>query len=211
MNRREKFSHIARATFPDQERGVRILGVISIIALVGVSISGLWLLTMHAPDPTYVDYQPGGERLDQRPPTVASEIHDTFGTATGVIALLGMGWFAYRITHRLPMLGVVTLGVAVFGSLLGGAVEFDILKFDDQPLSAERSGYLQVFTGDLEYAVTRAGQVGPRLFQLLVASHVATVPVLVAYATVTVRRAIDRQHHELLNEPKRTWFTGRDR
>ena len=208
MTRLDKYRHIARATFAQHQRGVAILGTLAVVALAGVTLTGIWLFFAHAPDPGYTGYQPGaGTRLDEEPQTVVSQLHDVFATVAGVIALTGTAWFAYRVSHRIPTLGVVGFAVVVFGSLLGGAVRFNIVEFEDQPLSAADSGYVQVFSRDLEYAVTAVGQVGPQLFQLIVLSHVATVPLLVAYAALAISRAIDRRHEALLNEPKRTWFT----
>lgn len=205
----EKYRHIARTTFPRHQRGVDLLGIVSLAVLAGVSITGVWQFFAHAPDPSFVDYQSGVDnRLDQAGQTVVSELHDLFATAAGVVALVGTGWFAYRIAHRVPALGLAALTVALFGSLVGSIVRFNIVKIEDRPLTATGPGYLQVFRPDLEYAVTTSGEVGPMVFQLIVFSHVASVPVLVAFGYLSITRAIDRRHDELLNEPKRTWFTG---
>lgn len=208
--RLERFRYIGRATFPRHQRGLDVLGIVSLVVLVGVTLTGIWQFFAHSPDPDWLERyatKGTGGNIGTGPTTVAAEIHDAFATAAGLVALVGSAWFAYRIAHRVPAFAIVAIGCTFFGALAGGLVTYGVVKVTGRPLEESGSGYLQVFTRDVEFAVTESGEVGPTAFRLLVLSHIATVPILIGFGWWSIRRAIDRRYEELQNQPKRTWFT----
>jgi hypothetical protein len=206
------YREIGRATFPAHRRGVDILGILSIVMLVGVTFSGIWQFFAHTPDPDWFAYVPDtGFTVAEKPPSGMRMVHDLFATGSGVLALAGSGWFAYRIAHGFPMLAVVAIVVSFFGALVGPTIQFTLLKLEGQSFDEVGPGYLQMFTGNLEYAVTDIHQIGPGTFQLLVLSHILTIPILVGFAWWSIRRAIDRRTAEIANAPNRSWILDMER
>lgn len=210
MKRRfRQYRHIGGATFPRHQRGLDLLGLLSIVMLLGVSVSGVWQFFVHEPDPNWFGYVPNSTFTGSaNEPTVAAQIHDLCATGCGIIALLGTAWLAYRITHRVPAASVAALAIVAFGALLGSLVRYNVIKVQGQSFDEIGPGYLQLFTGGFEYVATDTAQLGPAVFRFLVVSHIATVPVLVLLGWRSILRALDRRTREITTAPERTWFTA---
>lgn len=208
MKRRfQQYRDIGEATFPRHQRGLDIFGVLSIIMLAGVSLSGAWQFFAHESNSDWFDYVPdSGFSVNQQPATGIAQVHGLFGLGSGIVALVGSAWFAYRIAHRVPLANLVALLCVVFAMLTESLVRFNVIKISGLGLDQVSTGYPQVFTGDVEYVVTDVGQTGPWAFRMLVASHLATIPILVGFAWWSIVRALDRQTHAIANAPERTWF-----
>lgn len=208
MRRRfQQYRDIGNATFPLHQRGLDIFGALSITMLMGVSLSGLWQFFFHESNSDWFEYVPdSGFSANQQPATGMAQVHGLFSLGTGVVALLGSAWFAYRIAHRIPLAMLVALGCVVFGALTESLVRFNVIKISGLTFDQVGVGYTQVFTGDVDYVVTDAGQSSAWRFRLLVLSHVATVPVLVGFAWWSILRTLDRRTAEIQDAPQRSWF-----
>lgn len=208
MKRRfQQYRDIGKATFPLHQRGLDIFGLLSITMLVGVSVTGVWQFLAHEPNPDWFDYVPDTNfSVSRQPSEGVAQAHGLFGLGSGIVALLGTGWFAYRIAHRVPIASVVAFICIVFATLTEALVRFNVIKIQGLALDQVGPGYAQVFTNELEYAVTDVGQAGAGPFRLLVLSHLATIPILVGFAWWSIVRTLDRRTHEIANAPERTWF-----
>ena len=208
MKRRfQQYRDIGSATFPLHQRGLDVFGLLSITMLVGVSLSGLWQFFAHESDPDWFDYVPdSGFSVNQAPATGMAQVHGLFGLGSGIVALLGSAWFAYRIAHRVPLASLVAFGCILFASLTETLVRFNVLQIPGLALDQVGPGYVQVFTSDLEYVVTDVGQTGAWPFRSIVLSHIATIPVLVGFAWWSIVRTLDRRTYEINNAPERSWF-----
>jgi len=208
MRRRfQQYREIGRATFPLHQRGLDVFGGLSITMLVGVSLSGIWQFFFHESNPDWFDYVPDtGFSVNQQPSTGMAQVHGLFSLGCGIVALVGSAWLAYRIAHRIPLATLVAFGCILFAALTESLVRFNIIKISGLTFEQVGPGYAQVFTDDVEYVVTDAGQSSAWAFRSLVVAHIATVPVLVGFAWWSIRRTLDRRIHEINNAPERTWF-----
>ena len=208
MKRRfQQYRDIGSATFPLHQRGLDIFGILSIIMLVGVSLTGVWQFFAHESNPDWFAYVPDtGFSASQQPSTGVAQVHDLFGLGSGIVALAGTGWFAYRIAHRVPIASLVAFICIVFAALTETLVRFNVIQVSGLAFEAVGPGYTQLFTSDIDYVVTDVGQTGATSFRLLVAAHVATIPILVGFAWWSIVRALDRRTFEIANAPERTWF-----
>lgn len=180
--------------------------MLSIIVLVGVSVTGVWQFFAHESDPNWYAYTPGsGFTVDRAPSTGMAVAHGFFGDASIILALAGSGWFAFRIAHSVPRAAVVAFSCAVVGAGTGGLIRYNILKLGGQTFEEASPGYWQLFTTDLEYAVTDGGSTGATAFRLLTLVHIITVPILVAFGWGSIQRALDRRTIEIQTAPRRTW------
>lgn len=208
MTRRfQQYRDIGKATFPLHQRGLDIFGLLSITMLVGVSLTGAWQFFAHEPNPDWFEYVPDtGFSVARQPSVGMAQVHDLFGLGSGIVALVGTGWFAYRIAHRVPIASVVAFICIVFAMLTEALIRFNIIKIQGVALDQVGPGYTQLFTSELEYAVTDVGQAGATPFRLLVIAHVATIPILVGFAWWSILRTLDRRTQEIADAPERTWF-----
>ena len=208
MRRRfQQYRDIANATFPLHKRGLDTVGILSAIMLIGVSVTGVWQFFAHESNPDWFAYVPdSGFTVSQQPSTEVAQVHDLFGLGAGIVALVGTGWFAYRIAHRVPLASLVAFLCILFAAFTEALVRFNIIKTQGLTFEEAGPGYAQLFTNDIEYVVSDAGQSGIGPFRLLVVAHIATVPLLVGFAWWSIVRALDRRTLELANAPKRTWF-----
>lgn len=208
MKRRfEQYRKIGNATFPLHQRGLDIFGALSITMLVGVSLSGVWQFFFHESNPDWFEYVPdSGFSVNQEPASGMAQVHGLFGLGSGIVALLGSAWFAYRIAHRVPLASLVAFGCILFATLTETLVRFNVIQIEGLALDQVGQGYTQVFTSDVEYVVTDVGQSSAWAFRVLVVSHIATIPVLVGFAWWSIRRTLDRRTHEIANAPERSWF-----
>lgn len=208
MRRRfQQYRDIGNATFPRHQRGLDVLGALSITMLAGVSLTGLWQFFAHQSNSDWFDYVPDtGFSVNQQPATGMAQVHGLFGLGCGVVALLGSAWFAYRIAHRVPLAVLIAFGCIVFAMLTESLVRYNIIRIEGLTFDQVGMGYPQVFTGDVDYVVTDVGQTGPWPFRLLVVAHLATIPILVGFAWWSIVRTLDRRTFEIANAPERTWF-----
>lgn len=206
----EQFQTIGRSTFPRHKRGVDILGIVSVFMLVGISVSGIWQFFAHEPDPAFFAYRPGFESGFSSQQSVGAQVHDLFATGTGAVALFGSAWFAYRISHAVPVVGVLTMIVAFLASATAALVRFNAIKLEGRAFDEADTGYLQVFTESVQFVVTDRGQSGPTAFRIAVLAHILTVPTLVGFSWWWIRRAIEARTVELENQPERTWLRYRE-
>jgi len=203
----QQYRDIGEKTFPLHQRGVDVLGVLAIIMIVGLSVTGTWQLFAHESNPDWYSYIPdSGFTVTQQPPTGVAQAHGLFGLGAGIVTLLGSAWFAYRVAHRVPLAGLVALVCIVFAAMTEALVRFNIIKFDGRTLEEAGSGYPQLLGGDVEYVVTDAGQTGVVQFLIITAAHIATIPILVGFAWWSITRGLDRRTREIENAPERTWF-----
>ncbi len=210
MKRRyREFRDIGRATFPRHQRGVDILGVLSIVVLVGVSATGAWQFFAHELNPEWFGYMPGGTfSVNSKGPTGMALAHRFFGDAAAILALMGGAWFCFQIVYRVPAVVVVIFCCTLFAVLTEALVRFNLIKLQGLTFEEVGPGYPQVFGSDVDYVVTDAGQTNVGVFRLLILSHIATVPILVGFGWVSIVRGIDRRTKEMAAAPKRTWMTG---
>ncbi len=208
MRRRlEQYRAIGDATFRDHQRGLDILGFSAIVMLVGVSLTGVWQFFAHESNPDWFDYAPDtGFSAPQRPPTGVAQVHGLFALGSGIVALAGTGWFAYRIAHRVPLGCIVAFVCIAFANITEALVRFNVIEIDGLTFEQVGPGYMQVFTDEVHYVVTDAGHTGVGLFRLLLLAHVATVPILVGFGWWSIVRALDRREREIADAPERTWF-----
>lgn len=208
MRRRlQQYRDIGQAIFPLHQRGLDIFGILSIAMLTGVTVSGTWQFFNHESNPDWYDYVPDTAfSVNQQPATGMAQVHGLFGLGSGIVALVGSAWFAYRIAHRVPLAILVAFGCIVFAALTEALVRFNVIKLEGKTLDQASSGYTQLFTGDVEYVVTDVGQSGVVPFAITLVAHIATIPILVGFSWWSIVRALDRQTMEIANAPKRTWF-----
>ncbi len=208
MRRRfQQYRDIGTATFPLHQRGLDVFGILSITMLVGLTITGIWQFFAHESNPDWFAYVPDtGFAVSQQPPTGVAQVHGLFGLGAGIVALVGSGWFAYRIAYRIPLASLVAFVCIVFAMLTEALVRYNIIKVQGLAFEQVESGYAQLFTNDIAYVVTDVGQAEPSSFRLLVLAHIATVPILVGLAWWSILRALDRRTAEIANTPERTWF-----
>jgi len=203
----QQYRDIGESVFPRHQRGLDVFGALSIAMLVGVSVTGVWQFFAHESNPDWYSYVPDtGFNVNQANPTGMAQVHGLFGLGSGLVALLGSAWFAYRIAHRVPLACMVAFGCIVFGALTEALVRYNVIKFEGRSLDQAESGYAQLFTGGVEYVVTDVGQTGLVPFLLMTLAHIATVPILVGFAWLSIVRSLDRQTFEIANAPERTWF-----
>ncbi len=176
--------------------------------IVGVSVSGVWQFFAHKPDPNWFDYVPGSSfNAQQAPATAMAQIHDLFATGSGIVALVGSAWFAYRIAHGVPIATIVAVIGTLSAALTGALLRFNLVKLEGRSFEEVGAGYAQLFSNDVEYVVTDTVEFGPAAFTLLTVAHVATIPILVGFGWWSIQRALDRRTTLIQNAPKRTWFT----
>ena len=166
---------------PEQQRGIRVLTWASIICLIGVTLTGVWQFFAHESSSSWFGYQPGSEmRVGSSPSGRVAEWHSIFGAAAAVIALVGGGWVAYKVVFDIPRAALISFAVTVFGLISGSVIRYNIVKREGLTYEEADRGYLQIFRGDLEFVVTDRFELGPLAIRLWTASHVLTVPIIVA-------------------------------
>ena len=162
-----------------QQRGVRVLAWLSVISLVGVSLTGVWQFFSHDSNPAWYSYVAGsGGRGNAAPSEGTAELHSQFAATVGVIALIGGAWFAYRVLYDVPWPAVWALLLALIGLVSGSVIRFNIVKLRDREYEEAGRGYAQLFGGDLEFVVTDRFELGPAAIRLWTIGHVATVPIM---------------------------------
>jgi hypothetical protein len=183
---------VARATFHstlthEQQRGVKILGWVVVVVLGGLTITGIWQFFANEPDPAWFGHVVGSSaRREASPSSGIGEAHGMFSTASGVIALLGGGWFAYKVIFDVPWIAVLAVGIVIFGSLTGSTMRFNAVKLEGQPYADAGPGYVQVYGTDIVHVVTDKWDLGPMAIRLLTMSHVLALPALLAIAWVSL-------------------------
>lgn len=185
---------VARATFrstltAEQQRGVKILGWVVVIVLAGLTITGIWQFFAHESDPAWFGHVAGSSaRRPASPSSGVGGLHGTFSTASGIVALLGGGWFAYKVIFDVPWIAVLAVGIVIFGSLTGSTMRFNAVKLEGQPYADAGPGYVQVYGTDIVHVVTDKWDLGPIAIRLLTMSHVVALPALLAIAWVSLPR-----------------------
>ena len=196
-----------RSVVPRHKKGAEILGVISVVMLVGVSVTGLWQFFAHEPNPDWYGYIPDtGFTAEAVPSTGMARIHGFFADGSFIVALIGGSWFAYNIAFTIPRTAIVALVTTFVGVLTGGIVRFNVVKLSGVPHEEASAGYLQLFTNSLEYVVNGRTEFGANSFRLLTVIHVATVPILVVFAWIAISRAIAQQREARWGAPTRSWL-----
>ncbi len=163
----------------EQRRGVRVLAWVSVVCLVGVSVTGIWQFFAHEPDPAWFLYRPGFQP-PSAPSTGMAELHSMFAMATASVALLGGGWLVYKVLYAVPWPVMAALGSAVFGLISGSVIRYNAVKLTGRDLAEAERGYTQIFGGDLEYVVTSRFELGAAAIRVWTVAHLLTVPVLLA-------------------------------
>lgn len=206
-DRFQQYREIGEATFPRHQRGLDLFGALSIAMLAGLTATGIWQFFNHRSNPDWYAYVPDANfTVSQRPPAGIAQAHGLFGLGAGIVALLGTAWFAYRIAHRVPLAALVAFACIVFATMTEALVRFNVIKLEGRTLEEASTGYAQLFTGDVEFVVTDAGQSGVIPFLLILIAHIATIPILVGFAWRSIVRTLDRRTVEIANAPERTWF-----
>lgn len=203
-----EFRNIGRATFPKYQRTLDVIGALSIILLVGVTVTGIWQFFAHESNPQWFAYAPDRTLVVEPPlPTGMALAHRFFADGAGIVALFGGAWFSYRIAHRVPVALMVAFVCILFGVFTEALVRFNVIKITGVAFEDVGPGYSQLFTRDVEYVVTDARQQSRGAFLLLFVAHLATIPILVGFGWWSIVRAVERRAAEIRNAPKRTWFT----
>lgn len=173
MRRRfQQYRDIGDATFPRHQRRLDILAILSLTMLLGIIVTGIWQFFAHESNPDWYAYEPGSNFVVSQPvPSGMAQVHGLFGLGATVVALVGTGWFAYRIAHNMPMLSLVSLICIMFASLTEAAVRFNIIKIEGKTFEEAGPGYGQLFTNDIDYVVTDVGQTGHVVLDRLAGPH----------------------------------------
>jgi hypothetical protein len=178
---------------PGQQRGVRVLAWTSLVILVGLAVTGVYQFITHESEPSWFDHVVGSTvRQQSLPSEGGAELHGLFGTAAGIVALIGGAWFAYKVAFDIPRLAVLAFGLAVIGLVTGSLIRFNAVKLRGREYEDARRGYGQIFTDDVELVVTDKWDFGSTAIRLLTVSHIITVPILLAAAWSASGRIGDR-------------------
>ena len=176
----------------EQQRIVRTLGVLSIIMLTGLTITGVWQFFAHEPNPAWFDYVPGsGARQQATTSTGVAATHSLVSTFGGIVALAGGGWYAYKVSFSVPWLWLLALGLALFGSFTGSLIRFNAIKLPNKTYEEAGTGYPQLFLGDVEFVVTDRWDLGSTAIRLMTLSHIITVPILLFAVWACLPRLAD--------------------
>lgn len=196
-----------RSVVPRKKAGAEILGLLSIFMLVGVTITGIWQFFAHEPNPDWFAYVPDtGFTAEAVPSTGMARIHGFFADGSVIVAMAGGGWFAYNIAHTIPKTAVVAFVTTVIGVFSGSLIRYNVVKIDGLRHEDATDGYWQLFVKPVEYVVTGRTEFGANGFRLLTVIHVATIPILVGFAWVAIRRGIAIQEEARRNSPARSWM-----
>lgn len=220
--RRQQLRTIGEARFPEHLRAVEVLGLVSIVLLIGLTATGLWEFFFRESAPAWYSYGPefGGSVQVGPSPAGISELHGFLSAAAGVTALIGGAWFSYRVLNRLPAAVVVTLCCVTLAAFSGGELRFNLIRQTGVPVDEISAGYTQLFTSDIDYLVTDRGQWGGAsnrfgdepgslgVFRIMLLTHILTVPILVGFAWMSIRRGMDRRLAEVLEPSKPSWVVG---
>ena len=221
-NRWRQLREIGQATFPEHLRGVQLLGFLSVFLLIGLTGTGLWEFFFRESDPAWYEYVPGSEALIRQAPSRPgiSELHGLLSDTAGVVTLVGVAWFAYRVIHRIPAAAIVAFCCVTFAAFGGGALSFNLIRQTGVPAEEASAGYAQLFTSDVDFLVTDRGQWGGTgmgtsdgvgsltTFRIMLVSHILTIPVLVGFAGWSIRRGMDRRLSEILEPSTPSWLSG---
>ncbi len=190
--RREQFERLAKARFPKHRKTVVVLGGLSVLVLVGLTLTGIWQFLFHASDPDWYNYRPDSDYSQRAKPSVGmARWHGIFGDASMILALAGGGWFAYQIAEGLPKANVIAFLCTLTGVLTAIVFRFNVVKLTGLEFEDAGTGYLQIFTNDVDYVVTGKIQWGPNAFRALTVAHVLTVPILLWFGWQSIRRTLD--------------------
>jgi hypothetical protein len=193
MSRIGAARHRFRRHLSDRQRfGVRILAWASVISLFGVSVTGVWQFFAHESNPAWYSYEAGRTSSGARAaPTAMAEWHAIFGAAVGAVALFGGAFLAYKVIFDVPWQAVVAFAVVLFGLVSGSVMRFNLVKLDGRDYDEAARGYGQLFGGDLEFIVTSRYELGAMAARIWTASHVLTVPIILALIWVGLPRSAD--------------------
>jgi hypothetical protein len=173
----------------EQQRGMSVLGWVSFVILAGLIGTGLWQFFAHESDPSWFDHVVGSDaRLRPAESSGVAEIHGTFATAGGIVALLGGAWFAYKVAFDIPWLPLLAVVLAVLGSITGSLIRFNAVKLPGRSYEDAGRGYGQLFLNDVEHVVTDKWDLGSTAIRFLTISHVLTVPLLLTVAWFRITR-----------------------
>ncbi len=168
-----------RTVSPAERRFAGWLGWASVLVMVGLTLTGAWQFFRHEPDPDWFSYTTeGGLTGASKPSTGGAELHALFGDAAFVLALFGGAWFAYKIVFRVPKFAALAALVALAANITGSVIRFNAVKINGRTLEQADDGYLQIFTGDVDFVVNGRQELGPTAIRLFTFGHIATVPVL---------------------------------
>ena len=160
----------------------------SLVITLGLFVTGIGTFLTHAPDPNWYNYVQGqGVQPFGAPSEGWAEWHGLFADAAFVLVLFGAAWFVYKVSFYVIRFAVLALVVILFGHVSGSVIRFNVVKLQGKPLEEAEDGYVQLFTGDLEYIVTSRFEFGALASQLWVAAHVVTLPIIVAGALLALR------------------------
>ncbi len=199
--------YVLTATLDEtQQRGTWILLWVTVITLVGLMVTGTMLFFGHEPDPNWLDYVAYSDIRPQTSPSTGLEaMHGHFADAAGVIALIGGGWFVYRVVFAVPPVTAIALVVVIVSHVTGALTRFNVVRLDGQvPGDDAQRGYLQVFGADMGVMVTDRWDLGPWAARIVTVSHVIALPLLVWAGW----RAIVRSTSALVEEAKESPYVG---
>ena len=178
---------------PEQRRGVRILAWASVVCLVGLTLTGVWQFFAHESSSSWFGYQQGSDmRIGASPSGRVAEWHGLFGAAAAVIAMIGGGWFAYKVVFDVPRAALVAFVLSAFGLISGSVIRYNIVKREGLSYEEADRGYLQIFGGDLEFVVTDRFEMGPMAIRLWTLGHVLAVPIILGVIWLGLSPADDR-------------------
>ena len=191
--------YVLTATLDEtQRRGTWILLWATMVTVVGLMVTGTFLFFLHEPDPDWIDYVPYSEiRPRTNPSTGMEALHGHFADAAGIIALIGGGWFVYRVVHAVPKVVAAGLVVVIATHVTGALTRFNVVRLEAQAPEEVQRGYLQIFGGDMWVMVTDRWDFGPWAARIVTVLHVIALPFLVragwraltAASAVTVEEA----------------------
>ena len=201
--------YVLAATLDEtQRRGTWVLLWATAITLVGLTVSGTILFFVHQPDPDWLDYVPYSDIRPQTSPSTGMEaMHGHFADAAAVIALIGGGWFVYRVVYGVPPITAIALVVVIVSHVTGALTRFNVVRLDGQlPGDETQSGYLQIFGADMGVMVTDRWDLGPWAARIVTVSHVVALPLLAWAGWRAVARAAAADVAEARRSPYVGWI-----
>lgn len=164
-----------------------MLASAGIVSLVGVTLTGVAVFFTHESDPNWFRYGRGaGVEPASQPSTGWAAAHSLFADTLGVVVLIGSAWFIARVSFVVFRFAVVLFVVVLFAHVSGSVIRFNAVQLEGRTLEEAERGYLQVFSGDLEYLVTSRFELGPVAASVWTVAHLLTVIVVVLGAAVSL-------------------------
>lgn len=170
-------------------RIVKVVGISAVLILIGLTITGVAVFIEHQADAGWTRAAERGLGLPTEPAsTTLEDLHATFGTLGGIVALIGGGLIAIRVLHRVAGVFSTGLVMVVFGAVTGSIIRFNVVERSNG-FDASAQGYGQFFGGDVVRVFTDRSEFGSATIAAITSAHVATVPIVIIAGLVTLRRA----------------------